>query len=152
MSALYTTSSFAHDDIAIVYYSIVLTTITILVAILIGVIQILSLIQHALEPAGHFWDGVEKVSERYDILGASIAGLFVVTGIVAYLMYTPIREIIDQKRLLIQGAVSVPPGKGAIASPVGTPGGASTTTTRVYPIQGETGVGENSGERAEEIC
>jgi len=151
MSALYTTSSFAHDDIAIVYYSIVLTTITVLVAILIGVIQILSLIQHVLEPTGHFWDGVEKVSERYDILGASIAGLFVVTGIVAYLMYTPICEIIDQKRLLIQGAVSVSSGKDAIVAPVDTPGGANTTT-RVYPIQGEIGVGENGGERAEEIC
>lgn len=139
MSALYTTSSFAHDDIAIVYYSIVLTIITVLVAIVIGVIQILSLVQHVVEPTGRFWDGVEKVGERYDILGASIAGLFVVTGIAAYLMYTPIREIIDQKRLLVQNSMSTSPTKDANVAPMDTPGSADTTTTRVCPLEGESG-------------
>lgn len=139
MSALYTTSSFAHDDIAIVYYSIVLTIITVLVAIVIGVIQILSLVQHVVEPTGRFWDGVEKVGERYDILGASIAGLFVVTGIAAYLMYKPIREIIDQKRLLVQNSVSPSSTKDDNVAPMDTPGGADTTTMRVNPLEGESG-------------
>jgi len=138
MSALYTTSSFAHDDIAIVYYSIVLTIITVLVAIVIGVIQILSLVQHVVEPTGRFWDGVEKVGERYDILGASIAGLFVVTGIAAYLMYTPIRGIIDQKRLLVQNSISTSSTKDANVAPMDTPG-ADTTATRGYPLGGESG-------------
>ncbi|KAG0130738.1 high-affinity nickel-transport protein-domain-containing protein [Tuber indicum] len=140
MSALYTTSSFAHDDIAIVYYSIVLTTLTILVAVVIGVIQILSLIHHVREPTGPFWDGVKKVGERYDIVGGCIAGLFVVTGIMAYFMYTPIREIIDRKRFLIEHAASAPFREGVSVTPTDTPRGANTTT-RVSPPEGEVGTG-----------
>ncbi|CAZ84013.1 unnamed protein product [Tuber melanosporum] len=139
MSALYTTS-FAHDDIAIVYYSIVLTTLTILVAVVIGVIQILSLIHHVREPTGPFWDGVKKVGERYDIVGGCIAGLFVVTGIMAYFMYTPIRETIDRKRFLIEHAASAPFREGVSAAPTDTPGGANTTT-RVSLPEGEVGSG-----------
>ncbi|KAG0635003.1 high-affinity nickel-transport protein-domain-containing protein [Tuber brumale] len=151
MSALYTTSYFAHDDIAIVYYSIVLTTLTILVAIVIGVIQILSLIHHVREPTGPFWDGVKNIAERYDIVGGCIAGLFVVTGITAYFMYTPIREIIDRKRFLIEHAASAPFREGVGAAPINTHGGA-ITTTRASPPEGEIGTGGSGGGKTGRIA
>lgn len=69
MLALYTSTSLARDPIAILYYSIVLTVVTIIVAIVIGVIQLLSLILNVAEPEGSFWDGVAAVGDRYDIVG-----------------------------------------------------------------------------------
>lgn len=45
MMALYTSTAFAKDQIAILYYSIVLTVITITVAMVIGFIQMLTLVR-----------------------------------------------------------------------------------------------------------
>lgn len=69
MMGLYTSTSLARDQIAILYYSIVLTVITVVVALVIGVIQLLSLILNVAEPTGRFWDGVEKAGDNYEIIG-----------------------------------------------------------------------------------
>lgn len=69
MMALYTSTSFAKDQIAVLYYSIVLTVITIVVAMVIGLIQFLTLILNVAEPTGRFWDGVQIASENYEIIG-----------------------------------------------------------------------------------
>ena len=69
MMALYTSTAAAKDQIAILYYSIVLTVITIIVAIVIGVLQLLSLILNVAEPTGPFWHGVEVAGDHYDIIG-----------------------------------------------------------------------------------
>ena len=45
MMALYTSTAFAKDQIAILYYSIVLTVITVTVAMVIGLIQLLTLVR-----------------------------------------------------------------------------------------------------------
>ena len=45
MMALYTSTSFAKDQIAILYYSIVLTVITVMIAMVIGLIQTLTLVR-----------------------------------------------------------------------------------------------------------
>lgn len=107
MSALYTTSSFAQDDIAILYYSIVLTIVTVIVAIIIGTIQLFSLILNTAEPKGPFWDGVEKASDMYDVIGGCIAGLFVVAGIASVLAYKPWRRRIDRS---MEGKLRLPAG------------------------------------------
>ncbi len=70
MMALYTSTSMASDKIAILYYSIVLTVITVIVALIIGIIQLLTLILNAAEPTGKFWDGVAVAGDHYDIIGA----------------------------------------------------------------------------------
>ena len=72
MLTLYTSTSLAKDLIAILYYSIVLTVVTILVAIVIGVIQLLSLILNVAEPTGPFWDSVGVAGDHYDIIGSSV--------------------------------------------------------------------------------
>lgn len=95
MSALYTSSSFAQDDIAILYYSIVLTIVTVVVAVIIGAIQLFSLILNVAEPKGPFWDGVRRAGDMYDIIGGCIAGLFVVAGVVSVLAYKSWRKGID---------------------------------------------------------
>lgn len=97
MMTLYTSTSLARDQIAILYYSIVLTSITIAAAMAIGVIQLLSLILNAAEPTGRFWDGVENVSDHYDILGGAICGSFVVAGVLSVLFYGTFRRAVDRR-------------------------------------------------------
>lgn len=99
MSALYTSSSFAPDDIAILYYSIVLTIVTVIVAAIIGTIQVFSLILNVAEPKGPFWDGVERVSDMYDVIGGCIAGLFVIAGVASVLAYDSWRKWVDEGRV-----------------------------------------------------
>lgn len=69
MMTLYTSTALAHDQIAILYYSIVLTVITVVVAVVIGVIQLLNLVLNVAAPEGKFWDGVQAVGDHYDIVG-----------------------------------------------------------------------------------
>jgi high-affinity nickel-transport protein len=69
MMALYTQTSAARDPIVVLYYSIVLTAITIIVALVIGTIQLLSLIANVASPSGPFWDGVNNAGDHYDIIG-----------------------------------------------------------------------------------
>ena len=83
MLTLYTTTPLAHDALATLYYSVVLTALTVLVAGVIGTIQLLTLVLNVAEPHGKFWKGVEKVGERYDVVGGAICGAFVVLGVVS---------------------------------------------------------------------
>src|SRR5699024_11010147 len=92
MMALYTSKAFRRDVVAILYYSIVLTGITVFVSAFIGIIQVLSLVQNVAEPEGRFWDGVSDVGDHFDIIGGSICGVFVVVGLGSILLYKPWRR------------------------------------------------------------
>ncbi|KAJ8108226.1 hypothetical protein OPT61_g8317 [Boeremia exigua] len=99
MMSLYTSTQLARDPIAICYYSIVLTVITVIVATIIGTVQFLNLILNVAEPEGRFWDGVEKLGDNWDIVGGAICGAFVVFGGLSVVMYKPWRRRVDKKRL-----------------------------------------------------
>ena len=116
MMSLYTSTQLARDPIAICYYSIVLTIITVIVAIIIGTVQFLNLILNVAEPNGKFWDGVEKLGDSWDIVGmlymayarltstnkgsgGAICGAFVVFGGLSILLYKPWRRKVDKNRL-----------------------------------------------------
>ena len=98
MMALYTSTALAKDHIAILYYSIVLTIITVMVALVIGTIQMLNLILSAVGPTGKFWDGVATVEDHYDAIGGTICGSFLVFGGLSVLIYKPWRRRVDKKR------------------------------------------------------
>ncbi|KAF2100613.1 high affinity nickel transport protein nic1, partial [Rhizodiscina lignyota] len=98
MMALYTSTVLARDRIAITYYSIVLTGVTIIVACVIGVIQLLTLVLNVAQPSGKFWDGVAAAGDNYDIIGGAICGSFVFFGLVSVLLYRPWRRRVDQRR------------------------------------------------------
>ena len=97
MMALYTSKAFSRDVVAILYYSIVLTGITVVVSAFIGIIQILSLVQNVAEPEGSFWDGVGAIGDYYDVIGGSICGLFLLVGVGSVLVYRPWRRRMDRK-------------------------------------------------------
>lgn len=96
MMTLYTSKAFARDHVAILYYSIVLTGITIVVSAFIGIIQLLTLILNVAEPNGRFWDGVEVVGDNFEIIGGGICGLFLVAGLGSVVVYRPWRRRMEQ--------------------------------------------------------
>lgn len=96
MMTLYTSTSLARDTIAILYYSIVLSAITVMVAITIGTIQLLSLI--ANYSSGPFWDGVNNAEDHFDIIGGAICGAFVVFGGASVILYKQWRRREERNR------------------------------------------------------
>ncbi|KAI9894699.1 MAG: hypothetical protein M1814_002055 [Vezdaea aestivalis] len=98
MMALYTSTAAAQDIIAILYYSVVLSSITVVVALVIGVIQLLNLISTVATPQGQFWDGVNNVVDHYDIVGGATCASFVIFGVLSIVLYRPWRRKIDQYR------------------------------------------------------
>ena len=71
MLTLYTSPAFAKDPIAVLYYSLVLTVVTVLVAVVIGSIQLLTLVSNVIDPAprGRFWEGLKGVGAHWDGVG-----------------------------------------------------------------------------------
>lgn len=90
MMTLYTSTNLARDPIAILYYSIVLSGITVLVAVCIGIIQLLSLIANFC--TGSFWDGVNVVGDHFDVIGGGICGAFIIFGVLSVILYKPWRR------------------------------------------------------------
>lgn len=98
MVALYTSKAFSRDIVAILYYSIVLTGITVVVSAFIGIVQVLTLAQNVAEPEGSFWDGVSAIGDHFDIIGGSICGLFLVVGLASIAVYRPWRRRMNRQR------------------------------------------------------
>ncbi|KAJ9622746.1 hypothetical protein H2203_006397 [Taxawa tesnikishii (nom. ined.)] len=104
MMSLYTSTRLAKDGIAVLYYQSVLTGVTVLVAIVIGVIQLLNLVLNVAEPEGKFWEGVGVAGDHYDIIGfvlsagGAICGSFVVFGLLSFVLYRPWRRRVNRKR------------------------------------------------------
>jgi len=86
------------DPLTFLYYSIVLTALTVAVALIIGTIQLFTMILNVAAPTGKFWDGVETAGEYYDLIGGAICGSFVVIGGASVLCYKPWRRWVEQKR------------------------------------------------------
>lgn len=99
MMSLYTSARLAKDAIAVLYYQCVLTAVTVMVAIVIGTIQLLNLIVNVRpDLKGRFWKGVKVAGDNYDIVGGGICGSFVVFGVLSVLLYKPWRRRIDRMR------------------------------------------------------
>ncbi|KAJ9107067.1 hypothetical protein QFC19_002937 [Naganishia cerealis] len=86
------------DPLIFLYYSTILTGLTVIVALVIGVIQLLSLILNVAEPTGKFWDGVAVAGDYYDVIGGSICGLFLVVGIAAIWFYARFKRWVYARR------------------------------------------------------
>ncbi|GAB7363746.1 hypothetical protein MBLNU230_g4314t1 [Neophaeotheca triangularis] len=108
MMSLYTSARLAKDHIAVLYYQCVLTAITVVVALVIGILQLLNLILSvAPRLGGPFWHGVEVAGDHYDIIGGAICGCFVMFGGLAAILYKPWRRRVDQKRMSLARLVEV---------------------------------------------
>ncbi|KAJ0163963.1 High-affinity nickel transport protein nic1 [Colletotrichum tanaceti] len=122
MMALYTSKAFSRDRVAILYYSVVLTGITVFVSAFIGAVQVLSLVANVAEPEGRFWDGVDAIGDHFDVIGGSICGLFVVVGLGSVLVYRPWRRRVEKRSeeramLVPEEERGMGAGAGALAGP-----------------------------------
>lgn len=86
------------DPLIFLYYSTILTGLTVIVALVIGIIQLLSLILNVAEPTGKFWDGVAVAGDYYDVIGGSICGLFLIVGIGAIWFYARFKRWVHATR------------------------------------------------------
>jgi high-affinity nickel-transport protein len=101
MMSLYTSARLAKDNIAVLYYQCVLTAVTVSVALVIGVLQLLSMILNIRPDLdGPFWEGVGTAGDNYDIIGGAICGSFLVFGGLSMVLYKPWRRRIDRARLV----------------------------------------------------
>ena len=69
------------------YYNMVITLVSAIVAVLIGGIEALGLIGRRVPSAGRFWTMILDLNENFNQLGFCIVGLFVVAWLVSYLIY-----------------------------------------------------------------
>ncbi|KAM5459280.1 hypothetical protein McanMca71_006570 [Microsporum canis] len=69
-------------------------------AIVIGIIQLLTLLLNALQPHGKFWDGVQVAGDYYDVIGGAICGLFIIFGGLSVLIYPRWRRWVGKKNNL----------------------------------------------------
>jgi high-affinity nickel-transport protein len=86
------------DPIMFLYYSIVLTSLTVMVALIIGTIQLLTMILNVTHATGHFWNGVQTAGDDYEIIGGSICASFVVVGGASVFFYKPWRRRVEESR------------------------------------------------------
>jgi nickel/cobalt transporter (NiCoT) family protein len=69
------------------YYNLTMTLISIIVALLIGGIEVLGLLASKLDLQGPFWDAVGRVSEDFGLLGYLIVGIFVAAWLISMLVF-----------------------------------------------------------------
>lgn len=74
----YGSTLFREDKVLRLYYAIVLTLMSVLVALTIGLLQMFTLIRETRHLEGSFWDGVGRAGEHYDVIGGCIVAGFVV--------------------------------------------------------------------------
>jgi high-affinity nickel-transport protein len=68
-----------------VYYNITVTGLSVTVALIIGTIELLGLLAEQLGWRGGFWDWIARID--LNTVGFVIVGLFVVTWVVALLIW-----------------------------------------------------------------
>jgi high-affinity nickel-transport protein len=69
------------------YYNLVITAVSVFVAVLIGGIEGLGLIGDQFGLSGWFWDGIGTANNNFNGLGFAIVGVFIVAWIASVLVY-----------------------------------------------------------------
>jgi high-affinity nickel-transport protein len=69
------------------YYNITITCISVIVALVVGGIEVLGLLAGHFHLTGTFWDGVAKLNDHFGTLGYFIVGLFAISWIVSIAVY-----------------------------------------------------------------
>jgi nickel/cobalt transporter (NiCoT) family protein len=69
------------------YYNLVITAVSVLVAVLIGGIEGLGLIGDRFSLGGWFWGGIGRLNDNFNLLGFAIIGLFILAWVGSMLVY-----------------------------------------------------------------
>jgi nickel/cobalt transporter (NiCoT) family protein len=82
-----------------IYYNLTMTAISIVVALLIGGVEVLGLVSQRLGLEGPFWDQIDEASESFGFLGYTIIGIFVAGWLISVLLYR-LRGPVYEKRVV----------------------------------------------------
>jgi high-affinity nickel-transport protein len=69
------------------YYNMTITSVSVLVALVVGGIEALGLLADHFRLRGIFWDGVAKLNDNFGTLGYFIVGLFAASWIISIVFY-----------------------------------------------------------------
>jgi high-affinity nickel-transport protein len=69
------------------YYNMTITLISVLVAVLVGTIELLSVLVGQFDLAGPGWDAVRHLSDDFSLLGFAIVGIFLLSWGISALIY-----------------------------------------------------------------
>jgi high-affinity nickel-transport protein len=69
------------------FYNLTITSVSVLVALVVGGIETLGLIAGQFDLHGAFWDAISNLNSNFGALGYGIVGLFIVSWGVSYLIY-----------------------------------------------------------------
>jgi len=69
------------------YYNLNITFVSVLVAVVVGAIEVLSIVQSQANLGGPFWDAVVNLSSNFGFIGGIIIGLFVLSWALSTIIY-----------------------------------------------------------------
>jgi nickel/cobalt transporter (NiCoT) family protein len=69
------------------YYNMIITLVSVLVALLIGGIEVLGLIGDHLNIHGAFWDIIDSLNNNFGVIGFVIIGIFLLSWMVSTIIY-----------------------------------------------------------------
>ena len=71
------------------YYNLTITAVSVIVAVVVGGLEVLNLIgdQLGLTNGGGFWGAIGAINDNFGILGYLIVGIFVISWLVSFLIY-----------------------------------------------------------------
>jgi len=75
------------DPLRKLWYNLTITSASVLVAVLIGAVEGLSLVAGRLSLGGPFWSGVGELNRAFGYLGFAVVGLFVLCWIASFALY-----------------------------------------------------------------
>ena len=69
------------------YYNMIITLISVLVAVLVGGIEVLGLISDQLKLKGAFWEFINSLGDNFGNIGFFIIGIFILSWIISTIIY-----------------------------------------------------------------
>jgi high-affinity nickel-transport protein len=69
------------------YYNMIITLVSVIVALVIGGVEALGLIGRKLDLSGSFWDGIEALNENFSALGYLIIAIFILSWMISVIVY-----------------------------------------------------------------
>jgi high-affinity nickel-transport protein len=69
------------------YYNMTITFVSVLIALLVGSIEVLGLIGDQFKMEGSFWDMIGTLNDNFGVVGFGIIGVFVVCWLMSILVY-----------------------------------------------------------------
>jgi nickel/cobalt transporter (NiCoT) family protein len=69
------------------YYNMIITLVSVIVALVIGGVEALGLIGRKLDLTGSFWEAIEALNENFGALGYLIIAIFILSWMISVIVY-----------------------------------------------------------------